>query len=107
RDASNGAVYFIGEGTRFGISGGGVFGEDDMQFVGIHRGRSDNTIQVSAVSSYHIRQRLYELGYEISAADDAASLQKALGTSPAQVIEPALRPDEFGKAEMVRVAEYE
>jgi hypothetical protein len=63
-DVVQGVINLTGDGTRPGISGGGVFSVDDEQFVGLHRGRLDEALQVSAVSSLHIRQRLYELGYE-------------------------------------------
>jgi hypothetical protein len=79
RDASNGTIHFNGQGTRFGISGGGVFGEVDVRFAGIHRARADDVLQVSAVSSSHIRRRLYELGYEVAATGTAEkALQKSL-----------------------------
>jgi hypothetical protein len=64
RDISHGESCFTGHGTRPGISGGGVFGEANMQFAGLHRSRFDTTLQVRAVSSFHILSQLYELGYE-------------------------------------------
>jgi uncharacterized membrane protein YhaH (DUF805 family) len=92
RDASHGAVYFVGDGTRPGISGGGVFKEEDIQFGGIHRARFNDTMQVCAVSSLHIVRRLYELGYEaIPFLPDAyLPLKRALGvattpSAPAQL----------------------
>jgi hypothetical protein len=64
RDESLGSIILTGDGTRPGISGGGVFGTDDLQFAGIHRARYDEPLQLIAVSSFHIQTRLLELGYE-------------------------------------------
>jgi hypothetical protein len=64
RNAAQGVINLTGDGARPGISGGGVFSVANSQFAGLHRGRLDEALQVSAVSSLHIRHRLYELGYE-------------------------------------------
>jgi hypothetical protein len=64
RDVAQGSINLTGDGARPGISGGGVFSVANGQFAGLHRGRLDVALQVSAVSSLHIWRRLYELGYE-------------------------------------------
>lgn len=60
----HGEIVLSGDGTRCGISGGGVFATSTGNFVGIHRARHDDIRQLYAVSAYHIKNRLYELGYE-------------------------------------------
>lgn len=65
RDEFHGALRLTGDGTRPGISGGGVFTENSWQFVGIHRSREDRTLNLHAVSARTIRARLLELGYEV------------------------------------------
>jgi branched-chain amino acid transport system substrate-binding protein len=68
RHVEQGMIITTGTGTRFGISGGGVFGAADMKFAGIHHARSDPALQAYAVSSSYIRERLFALGYEPSAS---------------------------------------
>ena len=58
-----GCLGLTGDGTRPGLSGGGVFGSGGV-FAGIHRGRNEATLVLSGVSTTHIRSRLNELGYE-------------------------------------------
>jgi internalin A len=89
RDAWDGAVYLTGQGTRPGISGGGVFGETDLNFAGIHRARSDDTLQLCAVSSFHIRERLYELGYEVVERGEA---NRRVAVGPAEGSDSAESP---------------
>jgi hypothetical protein len=68
RDEFHGELILNGDGTRPGISGGGVFKEADRKFAGLHRARADDTLQVHAVSARTIRQRLEELGYQVVCA---------------------------------------
>jgi hypothetical protein len=61
---SPGIVRLTGDATRAGVSGGGVFQEEGMQFAGLHRARLDAALQVHAVSAFHILSILQEQGYE-------------------------------------------
>ncbi|WFT94420.1 hypothetical protein QA633_40230 [Bradyrhizobium barranii] len=64
RDAAQGIIDLTGDGARPGLSGGGVFSFVYTHFAGLHRGRLDDALRVSAVSALHVLGRLRELGYE-------------------------------------------
>jgi vWA-MoxR associated protein C-terminal domain len=64
RSESQGELCLHGDGTRPGISGGGLFTDGTGDFVGIHRARVDDILQLRAISADHIKRRLFELGYE-------------------------------------------
>ncbi|WP_020467599.1 trypsin-like serine peptidase [Singulisphaera acidiphila] len=84
RDEFQGVVRLLGDGTRPGISGGGVFRKDDEKFVGIHRAREDDTLRLNAVSVRTIRQRLEEQGYLVVNSPSRPPAPAAMpGMSPA------------------------
>ena len=84
RDEFQGVVRLLGDGTRPGISGGGVFRKDDEKFVGIHRAREDDTLRLNAVSVRTIRQRLEEQGYQVVDSPGRTPAPAAMsGMSPA------------------------
>jgi hypothetical protein len=65
RDEFHGSLRLLGDKGRPGVSGGGVFTASGFLFAGIHRARTDATLQLHAVSSQHIRNRLRELNFEV------------------------------------------
>jgi hypothetical protein len=64
RKESMGVLYLHGDASRAGSSGGGVFLEPGNGFVGIHRARDHDTLQVHAVSARKIRDYLQAMDYE-------------------------------------------
>lgn len=65
-EESNGVLISQGDQTRPGTSGGGVFEVNENSFAGIHRSRTDLTLQVHAVSAKKIREILLLKKYEPS-----------------------------------------
>jgi hypothetical protein len=63
RAESMGVLYLHGDASRAGSSGGGVFLESGNGFVGIHRARDHDTLQVHAVSARKICDYLDASGY--------------------------------------------
>jgi hypothetical protein len=59
-----GVLRLVGDETRPGMSGGGLFDTEGV-FVGIHRSKRDEEMKLVAVSADFIRQRLKEIGFDV------------------------------------------
>lgn len=60
----HGDLRLTGDGARPGMSGGCVFTGATPQFVGIHRARYDDGLELHVVSASHIKEQLFQRGYE-------------------------------------------
>jgi|694.fasta_scaffold19129_2 hypothetical protein len=58
-----GVLQFVGDGSRRGMSGGGVFEVGSQQFLGLHRAKRDSVLRLYAIAATYIFQRLGEMGY--------------------------------------------
>ena len=58
-----GVLRLIGDGSRNGMSGGGVFEVSSQQFLGLHRAKHDLALRLHIVAATHIFKRLEEMGY--------------------------------------------
>ena len=71
-----GCVYLTGDMTRPGLSGGGLFRKaNNLEFAGIHRARFDESLELCAVSSRHIREQLRDSDYEPVPYDSVRKLE--------------------------------
>ena len=68
RSLDIGVICFNGTDARPGQSGGGVFRQHATRadFVGIHRDRVDDRLQLHGVAAVHIRNVLFEQGFEVA-----------------------------------------
>lgn len=64
-----GVLQFGGDGSRSGMSGGGVFEVGSQQFLGLHRAKRDSVLRLYAIAATYIFQRLGEMGYAVASTE--------------------------------------
>lgn len=76
RDEFQGTLRLTGDGTRPGISGGGVFQEPTWRFAGLHRARDSEILGLHAVSATAIAGILSRSPFELVASAFVPSVLK-------------------------------
>jgi hypothetical protein len=87
----DGAMEVVGDTSRPGMSGGGLF-DSEGRFAGLHQSKRDKELRLVAVAADHIRLRLQEQGfYVVPDVSRAAELAGILGSGASGVDWRAVR----------------